>query len=215
MMKNNRLVIRPTLQSTLMFACLTSILLFVASSCGQEEALSPRPRAYPRVIYPAKAYQPLTTTDCEFTFQYPVYTRIERDSQFFEDAPVHSCWFDVYYPEFDGRIHFSYYPIGLAGKDLERLRQDAFEMANWHNKRANYINELRISRPEAQLSGIAFDMKGASASPFQFFLTDSVHHFVRGALYFNTQARADSLAPVIEFVKTDILHLLETFEWKK
>ncbi|MEL6972389.1 MAG: hypothetical protein AAFO02_19640, partial [Bacteroidota bacterium] len=64
------------------------------------------------------------------------------------------------------------------------------------------------------VSGIAFDIDGPAASPFQFFLTDSTQHYVRGSLYFNTKTRADSLAPVIDFVRTDILHLIETFEWK-
>lgn len=206
--------IRPALRSAIQLTCLTGVLIGLTTACGDEAVLSPRPRAYPRVIYPQKAYQPLSANECSFTFEYPVYTSIERDSTFFEAQPIHSCWFDVYYPTFDGRIHFSYYPIGGAGKDLERLRQDAFELADWHNKRANYIDEILINRPEAHVSGIAFDMKGASASPFQFFLTDSVHHFVRGALYFNTQTKADSLAPVIDFVKADIVHLLETFRWK-
>ena len=64
------------------------------------------------------------------------------------------------------------------------------------------------------VSGIAFDIDGPSASPFQFFLTDSLHHFVRGALYFNTEVRADSIAPIVEFVEEDLLYLIETFEWQ-
>lgn len=64
------------------------------------------------------------------------------------------------------------------------------------------------------LSGFAFEMKGPAASPFQFFLSDSTNHFFRGALYFNTQARPDSLAPVYEFVREDLMKMIETFEWK-
>ncbi|MEO0628777.1 MAG: hypothetical protein AAFY91_17410, partial [Bacteroidota bacterium] len=61
---------------------------------------------------------------------------------------------------------------------------------------------------------MAFDIEGEAASPFQFFVTDSTNHFVRGALYFNTQARPDSLAPVVAYVKEDIYKMLETFEWQ-
>jgi gliding motility-associated lipoprotein GldD len=197
----------------LLTVALTGLLSL--TTCSSEPVPAPRPRAYPKVVYPEKQYQPLETGYCPFTFSYPSYTRIEQQKLFFDERPVHDCWFDIYYPQFDARIHFSYYPVGRAGKDLNQLWQDAFELADWHNKRANYIDELRINRPEAKVSGIAFEMKGASASPYQFFVTDSTNHFVRAALYFNTQARPDSLAPVVQFVKEDIVHLLETFQWQQ
>ena len=201
--------------ATFLLLAVALIGLLSSTACSSDPSPAPRPRAFPKVIYPQKQYQPLEASYCPFTFSYPSYTRIEQQALFFDERPVHDCWFDVYYPQFDARIHFSYYPVGQAGKDLNRLWQDAFELADWHNKRANYIDELRINRPEAKVSGIAFEMKGASASPYQFFVTDSLNHFVRAALYFNTQSRPDSLAPVIQFVKEDIVHLLETFQWQQ
>ena len=57
-------------------------------------------------------------------------------------------------------------------------------------------------------------LQGEVPSQFQFFSTDSVHHFIRGALYFNTATKNDSLAPSIEFVKMDIIHMLNTLEWR-
>ncbi len=188
------------------------VLAIVLVACG-EDAYTPKPRSYPRVFFPDRDYQSFDTTFCAFTFSYPQYTVIEQENSFFADTVPSDCWFDVYYPDFEGRIHFTYYPIRDDGKDLEQLRQDAFELADWHNQRANYIDELVISKPNG-VSGIAFDIDGPAASPFQFFLTDSTQHFLRGALYFNTQARADSLAPVVNFVKEDILTLIESFEWK-
>ena len=190
------------------------IMLFlglILASC-QEPIYTPKPRSYPRVDYPKKAYQSSDTNSCPFTFEYPVYCEIEQNKQFFEEAPPSDCWFDVFYPNFDGRIHFTYYPLE-GSHDLERLRNDAFKLADWHNKRANYIDEVVIQKDNG-VSGIAFDIDGPSASPYQFFLTDGRQHFVRGALYFNTEVRADSLAPIIDFVEEDIIYLLETFEWK-
>lgn len=182
------------------------------TACGDGALPTPKPRAYPRVEFPTRAYQSFDTSFCAFTFEYPVYAAIEQDTTYFDEAPVDPCWFNINIPALNGSIYFSYYPIG-AGKDWETLRRDAFEMADWHNKRANYIDEILISRP-GSVGGLAFDIRGPAASPFQFFLTDSTRHFLRGSLYFNTQARPDSLAPVIEFVKEDILHLIETFEWR-
>ena len=85
-------------------------------------------------------------------------------------------------------------------------------MADWHNKKANYIDEMRIERA-GNVSGFAFVIDGPAASPFQFYLTDSTQHFLRGALYFNTQARPDSMAPIYQFVEADILKMIETFRW--
>lgn len=189
---------------------LVMAVLLLGSGCG-EERFSPKPRAFPRVEYPEKVYQSFDADFCAFTFEFPAYTKIVQDTTYFQESPVHPCWFDIFYPDFDSRIHCSYYPIG-EGKIFAELKQDAFELAEWHQKKANYIDEIRIDRGE-NVHGFAFDIQGPAASPFQFYLTDSTTHFLRGALYFNTQVRPDSLEPVYEFVKEDILHLIETFEW--
>lgn len=180
--------------------------------CQEGPVYTPKPRAFPKVNYPEKQYQTFDEDYCAFTFAYPTYARIEQTKSYFDEEPADPCWFDIYIPDFDSRIHCSYYPIG-KGKDLETLKTDAFEMVDWHNKKANYIEELIIQK-ENHVSGFAFDIEGPAASPFQFYLTDSTRHFLRGALYFNTQARPDSLAPIVDFVKQDVLKMLETFEWR-
>lgn len=186
-----------------------SLLLLMACN---EPVYTPKPRSFPRVDFPAKAYQSLAVDFCSFTFDYPTYTVIQQDTAFFEERPPHGCWFDVYYPLYDGRIHFTYAPLGGNAAGLEALTQDAFGMADWHNKRADYIDELLIDTPNG-VTGFAFDIDGEAASPFQFFLTDSTHHFVRAALYFNAKTNADSLRPVVDYVRDDILHIIETFKW--
>jgi gliding motility-associated lipoprotein GldD len=192
-------------------------LLFTACclltvACNEIPA-TPKPRAYPRVIYPPKTYQAFDANYCNFTFQYPTYAQIQQDTTFFNEKPVHPCWFDIYIPAFESRIYCSYYPIKGANS-LEKLKKDAFDMVDWHNKKANYIDEMPIHK-DNQVSGYAFILDGPAASPMQFYLTDSTHHYLRGALYFNTEVNPDSMAPVYEFVKKDILKMIETFEWKK
>lgn len=191
------------------FILLVSVFFFY--SC-QEESQTPKPRAYPKINFPEKDYQSFDIDFCEFSFEYPKYCLIQQDTAFFDEKPLHPCWFDVYYPDFDSRIHFSYYPVGEY-KSLEKLKTDAFEMADWHNKKANYIEEIKIEKPN-RVYGFAFDIEGPVASPFQFYITDSTNHFLRGSLYFNTQAKPDSLAPVYDFVKHDIINMIESFGWK-
>jgi gliding motility-associated lipoprotein GldD len=189
-----------------------AVSLLALTSCSNN-APTPRPRAFPKVHYPQKAYQRFDASYCDFTFAFPTYARIQQDTQFFEEKPEHPCWFDIYIPDFDSRIHCSYYPVG-DGKSLEELRADAFELVDWHNKRANYIEEIPIRNASKEVYGFAFRITGPAASPYQFFLTDRQNHFLRGALYFNTQARPDSLLPVVSFLVKDIEQLIETFAWK-
>lgn len=183
------------------------------SACGDGPVYTPKPRAFPKATYPEKAYRQFDKDYCSFTFEYPVYAEIQQDTLFFNEKPVHPCWFDIYFPSFDSRIHCSYYTVGRE-MPLQELKNDAFEMAQWHNKKANYIEEMRIQK-ENDVSGFAFLIEGPAASPFQFYLTDSTRHFLRGALYFNTQARPDSLAPIYQFVEEDILRMIETFRWEE
>ena len=67
---------------------------------------------------------------------------------------------------------------------------------------------------EKSVYGVLYEIKGNAASSVQFYATDSTKHFLRGALYFNTVPNKDSLAPAIQFVEEDIIHLIETLSWK-
>lgn len=186
-------------------------LIFFLGSCGDAPAPTPKPRAFPKVEYPEKAYQQFDEEYCAFTFEYPEYAEVEQDQSFFDEAPPHPCWFDLYFKDFDGRLYCSYAPIENQA-DWEDLRSDAFNLADWHNKKASYIDELLIQK-DNNVSGVLFLIEGHGASPAQFYLTDSTNHFLRASLYFNTEVRPDSMAPIYEFLETDLLRMIETFEW--
>ena len=194
------------------FVFAIAIITFLASC--EEPVLTPKPRAYPRVIYPEKAYQPFTENFCDFTFEYPKYAVIQQDTTFFDKKPAHPCWFNVFVPAFDCRIHCSYAPV-TKQTPADKLKTDAFKMTDWHNKKATYIQETPFINRANNVKGMLFEIDGPVASKYQFFVTDTLEqkHFFRGALYFYTQARPDSLAPVYDFMKVDVMKMLETFEW--
>lgn len=193
-------------------ALLFLMISLIFMSCSDEQIAVPKPRVFPRIHFPTKAYDYFRSAECAFVFEKPTYTKIEKDTAFFDDKPVHPCWFDVFYPDFDARLHFSYYPVGGA-KSFEQLRQDAFVLAQKHNIKANYIDELPLNKSE-DIKGIIFQIEGAVASPVQFYLSDEKNHFLRGSLYFNTQSRPDSLSPIIDFIKDDIGHFVNSFAWE-
>jgi hypothetical protein len=38
---------------------------------------------------------------------------------------------------------------------------------------------------------------------------------LRGALYFDNIPNRDSIAPVLDYIHTDIQHFIENFQWKR
>jgi gliding motility-associated lipoprotein GldD len=195
----------------LLMVCSLPLLFF---ACGDGVPPVPKPRAYPRVEFPERAYLPLQADYCSFTFERPASTEVVQETNFFDEAPADPCWFDLRLaPALNGSIHFSYYPVE-SYEQWEELRDQAFELAGVHNQRASDIQEIVIHREGERVHGIAFDIAGPAASPFQFFLTDTTDHFLRGALYFDTRVDPDSLAPVVDYVKEDIFRIVETLEWE-
>ncbi|MCB0527865.1 MAG: hypothetical protein KDC65_05270 [Saprospiraceae bacterium] len=188
------------------------MLLFVLSGC-EEHTPVPKPRGYPRVIYPEKAYKPFDASYCRFTFDMPAYAEVVKDTAYFDEKPKDECWFNLAVPQLNASIYCSYYPVRNRG-DFDELVSDAFTMTNKHNVKASYIDEKTVRRPEDRVYGVVFEVEGAAASSYQFFLTDSTQHFFRGALYFNTRTRPDSLAPVIAFMKKDLDRIVGTLKWQ-
>ena len=189
-------------------------LLIMMVGCGSEQNAIPKPHAFPKIEYPKRAgTNSLDKNFCHFSFKYPSYVVFEQDTAYFDEKPKDPCWFNLKYPMFNASLYCSYYPINAANK-FDKLVADAHELVGKHNIKADYIDELIINKPN-HVSGKVFDIQGPAASPFQFYLTDSTKHFFRASLYFNTKTRPDSLAPIFNFVKTDITEMINSFEWNK
>lgn len=191
------------------FLLLSFALLFAAC---EDFTPSPKPRTYPRVMYPEKKFQTFRTSYCNFSFEQPAYAEVERDTLFFDEKPASDCWFNLNVPQLNAKIYCSYYPIKNRA-DFDKLVSDAFFIANKHTVKASYIDPIPVHRDADHVHGLIFDLDGPAASMYQFFLTDSTKHFLRGALYFNTQTRRDSLEEVIEFMKPDLDRIVNTLQW--
>lgn len=185
-------------------------VLMMLASCG-DEATTPKPRIYPKVDYPSGEYVKFEMESCPFTFNIPDYVKVEKDPTFGNLNPPHPCWFNLNYPMFQAQIYCSYAPV-TEDRTFEELRKDAFDIINQINKRSDYMEEYRYKN-EHGVGGVVFDFEGPAASPIHFYLTDTTEHFFKGALYFNTQVRPDSLAPVSQFIKDDIDKMLSSFRW--
>lgn len=172
----------------------------------KETTYTPKPKGYFRIALPNKAYKALDR-DCPFSFELPVYASTQKDPH----NPNQDCWFDLAFNGLDANVYFSYKTID---NNLNKYLEDSRTLAFKHTIKANNIEQRLVLIPEKKVYGVVYDIKGDAASPYQFHLTDSVNHFLRASLYFNNIPNQDSTLPVLDFIKEDIDHLLETFEWK-
>jgi gliding motility-associated lipoprotein GldD len=172
---------------------------------------TPKPKGYFKIDFPEKKYQVFNQPGYPYTFEYPVYANVVKDSTFFGGATENPWWININFPQFNGRIYVSYKEIGK--NSLDKLVNDAFTMSNKHSSKAYSIDDSLILT-DHKIAGRFFKIGGDVATANQFFLTDSVRHFLRGALYFDATPNEDSLSIVNHFLLEDMRHLINTFQWK-
>ena len=186
-----------------------SIVCLLLVSCNG--VYTPKRRGYFKIDFPRHEYQTFDQQGFPYTFEYPVYAKIVRDSSFFDTVPENPYWINIDFPRFDARIYISYKAIGP--NKFDKLREDAFKMTFKHTSKASSIDQTVIQTPNG-IGGIYFNVGGNAATANQFFLTDTTKHFLRGALYFDTTPNEDSLGIVNQFLEKDMQHLINTFKWK-
>jgi gliding motility-associated lipoprotein GldD len=191
----------------ILLACILPAGLLL--SCNS--VYTPRPRGYFKIDFPAREYQSFDQPGFPYTFEYPVYARIARDTSFFDAAPENPYWINIEFPRFNAAIYISYKKIGP--NSFDRLKEDAFKMTFKHTYKASSIDYTVIETPNG-VSGMFFDVGGNAATAKQFYVTDSTKNFLRGALYFDTAPNEDSLGIVNRFLQEDMKHLINTFRWK-
>jgi len=172
--------------------------------CGQR--FVPKPYGYFRVDLPENTYQPFRSADYPYAFEYSRLAEIRPKQE-----PDERYWLDIFYPQFDARIHCSYKPVN---RNLRELSADAQDFVFKHAGKASAIPEKGFENEEQRVFGVFYELRGNTASPFQFYLTDSTTHFFRAAVYFNCPPNQDSLAPLIGFLETDVHTLIESFQWQ-
>jgi gliding motility-associated lipoprotein GldD len=190
------------------FFLLAAIILLAA--CNSDYTV--KPRGYFRIDLPQKAYQRFDEPGFPYTFEYPVYGKVIRDTLFFDELAENPYWLNIDFPQFNGRIHLSYKAIGK--NKLDSLVQDAYTLSyKQHTYKASAIDAKPFVSPNG-IEGVFFSLRGNTATASQFFMTDSTKHFLRGALYFSTTPNEDSLKPVNDFLRKDLEHLINTLQWR-
>ncbi len=185
--------------------------LILLSSC--ENNYTPKKKGYPRVTLPEHSYKAFDKPGFPYSFEYPTYATVVRDTVFFDEPTENPYWINIEFPSLNGKIYLSYKEIGQRNS-ISQLIDDAFNMTYKHSVRADAIQDKVYDDPQNNKYAVFYDVKGNAATAKQFYITDSTAHFLRGALYFDTRPNEDSLRLVNDFVEEDILHLIETLQWR-
>ena len=188
---------------------LWTIVFFL--SCNS--SYTPKPRGYYKIDFPEKKYQVFNQPGYPYSFEYPVYAKVIKDSTFFDKVTENPWWINIDFPQFHGRIYVSYKEIGMGKNRLDSLIKDSYKLTGKHTSKAYSIDDSLVGTPN-QVHGVFFTVGGNVATANQFFLTDSTKHFLRGALYFDATPNADSLAIVNRFLLVDMKHLINSFTWR-
>ncbi|GAC1439467.1 MAG: gliding motility lipoprotein GldD [Sediminibacterium sp.] len=185
------------------------LVVVVVPSCNS--TYTAKPTGYFKIDFPKKEYRVFDQPGYPYSFEYPAYARIVKDSTFFGGTTENPWWINIDFPQFGGRIYVSYKSIGKNVFDT--LIRQTYMLTGKHSAKAYSIDDSVLTTPN-HVHGVFFTVGGEVATANQFFLTDSVKHFLRGAMYFNATPNADSLGVVNQFLIADMKHLINTFKWK-
>ena len=187
------------------FFAILSVLFIVLSSCQQSSI--PKPYGYIRLTMPDTCYA--DAVPAGYPYRFDVSCNAEVRSVL--DDQGGQYWIDLRYPALNATVHCSYQSVR---GNLRDLTDDAIRFVYRHASHASSIPERGYEHSDARVYGVLFDLEGNTASSIQFFVTDSVRHFFRAAVYCDCVPNADSLAPVYEYLHEDVVRIVESFEWR-
>lgn len=186
--------------------------------CTPKPLPEPKPMGYFRIELPDHQYKPLEASHSlsesisvtpPFTFEQSVYATTSLEPQ-----PDNTLWMNVTYPDLGASFRFTCFTVKNADS-LRKLMVSEDKMVKFHYQKADDVEYSMIRDPESRMWGQTYEIYGKEvATPFQFWITDSVNRFVRAALYFDGTPNNDSLQPVIQYLKEDAMHIINTFAWK-
>jgi len=184
-------------------------LLFAFFLVACQSNSGPKPRGYYRIDLPEKNYVELAK-DYPFTFVFPEYSEINKYEGVNREGEDTDNWLNIDFPSFGAHLYLTYKPVS---NNLGDLIEDSHSFVYKHVSVADGIEQVTFINEEESVYGLLFDIKGNAATSLQFYLTDSISRFMRGALYFDCEPNRDSLAPLIKFLRRDIEVLMENFTW--
>lgn len=177
------------------------LMFFLCLACAEDP--TPKPKAFLALEYPEATYKPINI-DCPYSFEKNEIAEVEKA------RGANDCWINLEYKLLKGTIFITYQPVK---NNLDSLLRDAQKLPLQHTIKADVIEGDVYVNPSRETYGMFYEVSGNAASQAQFYLTDSVQHFMTGSVYFEAQPNYDSILPAASYLKEDIRHLMETVRW--
>lgn len=181
------------------FSLLFLLFLFT-TSCNNN--VLPKPSPYLNLSYPKTTYSKIDT-DCPYTFEVSDLAKFN---------PEKNCWATIQYPHLKATVYITYRPVK---NNLNQILMEVEKLTFKHTIKADAINSIPYVNNERKVYAELFNVEGNVASNVQFRVTDSVKNVLAGSLYFYVEPNYDSIRPAVKYVEKDIVHLIETLQWKK
>lgn len=177
-------------------------------SCGETPV--PKPKGYLRLDYPEANYKPYNN---ELPFKFEA--NMQSDTIVYKPLKddVKSFGLNIEYKKLKGTIYLTYKAID-GKKRLFKYLKNAQNFTQEHTKKADAIEEVVWENPKSKVYGMFYDVDGNAASQAQFYITDSINHFLTGSLYFYAKPNYDSILPAANYLQKDIKRIMETVTWK-
>ena len=170
------------------------------SSCNNDVII--KPKAQLRLDYSKANYKDFNS-DCFYSFQKNERAILEKKR---------NCGVNLHYPKMNATLYVTYQNVNAS--NLDSLLRDAQKLTYDHAIKAESIPEQPFVNPDHNVYGMFYMINGDAATQAQFYATDSVKHFITGALYFEAKPNFDSLYPAVVYLRNDIRRIMETLEWK-
>jgi len=183
--------------SRIILSVLVMNLIFL--SCKDD--VLPKPKAQLRLEYTNPSYVK-TKTDCPYQFEYSSNSNTKSNEK---------CWMNIEYPNLNATINMTYRTID---NNLKELFLESEKLTFNHAIKADGITSVPYIDGPKKKFGAIYEVTGNAASPIQFHVTDSTKNFITGAVYFNIKPNYDSIVPAIKYIQKDVIHLIESLEWK-
>ena len=188
----------------------TFFLAIACFSCNEDYI--PKPKAFLRLEYPTPNYSEPHLKKLPFTFETNQLARQIEIKPL--RASTESYGLNIEYSDLKGTIFLTYKAVGNNKKNLADFIEDAQKLTLEHTKKADEIPAYPYENSERKVYGLFSEVKGNVASPAQFYITDSVNHFLTASLYFNTKPNYDSILPAANYLQNDMKRIMETIKWQ-
>lgn len=173
---------------------------FLLISCGGE--VLPKPKGYLSLNYPENSYQKLTLNK-PYSFDISKQATVKN---------LPKNWVKITYPKLKATIDVTYRPIN---NNLRELLIESEKLVFEHAIKADQITAPReYKNNNKKVFGSMYQISGNAASQVQFHVTDSSKHFIKASLFFYTKPNYDSILPAVNYIKNDMIKMMESLEWK-